>query len=97
MWRLRQQGLDEELGTGGGPERIPLIQKVVLFLWYMANQNSVREITDKFDVSQWGAHKTILQVLKATCELAKTCMQWQNYVRKQNSKEQFLRIGLYMA
>ncbi len=54
---LRQQGLDEELGTGDGPERITLIQKVVLFLWYMANQNSVREIADKFNLSQGGAHK----------------------------------------
>lgn len=72
MELLRQQGLDEELGTGGGPERIPLIQKVVLFLWYMANQNSVRETADKFKLSQCVAHKTLLQVLKETCELAKT-------------------------
>lgn len=58
----------------------------------MANQNSVREIADKFNLSQGGVHKTILQVLKATCELAKTCIQWPNSVRKQNSTDHFLRI-----
>lgn len=38
-------------------------EKVLMFLWYMANQNSFREISDQFDVSQSSAHRIILEVL----------------------------------
>ncbi|KAJ8391892.1 hypothetical protein AAFF_G00083630 [Aldrovandia affinis] len=55
---LGHQGLKGYQHDGG--LEIPVKQKVALFLWYMANQNSFREMSDKFNVSQSSAHRYML-------------------------------------
>ena len=58
---LQENGLHSEHTQGRTP--VPDDKKLLMFLWYMANQNSFREISDKFDVSQSAAHGVIRQVL----------------------------------
>lgn len=55
---------------------IPLKQKVALFLWYMANQNSFREISDKFNLSQSSAHRCVVEVLRTFCTMVPTFVSW---------------------
>ncbi|KAJ8386986.1 hypothetical protein AAFF_G00161630 [Aldrovandia affinis] len=55
---LGHQGLKGDQHDSG--LEIPVRQKVALFLWYMANQNSFREMSDKFNVSQSSAHRYML-------------------------------------
>ena len=47
----------EELG---GQARVPLEIKTAMFLWYMANQNSFRELGDRFNVSRSTAHDIVV-------------------------------------
>ena len=47
--RLSEMGLSEAQGELGRAERFPLERKTGLFLSYMANQHSYRELSDKFD------------------------------------------------
>ncbi|KAK0142954.1 putative nuclease HARBI1 [Merluccius polli] len=69
---LRQQGLDREQEDN----EIPLKQKVSLFLWYLANQNSFRELSDKFDVAQSSAHRCVVEVLQTLCTMVPTFINW---------------------
>ena len=36
----------------GGRPAVSLHHRLVMFLWYMGNQNSFREISDRFNVSE---------------------------------------------
>ena len=60
----------------GGPTRIPQNFKTLIFLWYMANQNSFRELGDIFQVAQSTAHDVVIQVLTAICHTAPAYMKW---------------------
>lgn len=60
------QKLNQHIQTvhaGGRPE-VPLHQKLAMFLWYIGNQNSFRELSDEFNVSQSTAHHIILEILR---------------------------------
>ncbi|KAL7405713.1 hypothetical protein ABVT39_006164 [Epinephelus coioides] len=52
----------QTLHVGGRPE-------LAMFLWYIGNQNSFRELSDKFNVSQSTAHHAILELLRTLCPL----------------------------
>ena len=52
---LGELGMDEAPTAIGGGKRIPLERKKLLFLWYMANNNSFRELSDKFNVSKYSS------------------------------------------
>ncbi|KAK0135645.1 putative nuclease HARBI1 [Merluccius polli] len=50
--------------------------RVSIFLWYLANQNSFRELSDKFDVSQSSAHRCVVEVLQTLCTMVPTFINW---------------------
>ena len=59
-----------EVNTGlGGATRIPQNMKTLICLWYMADQNSFRELDDKFNVAQSTARDVVIQVLTAICHM----------------------------
>ena len=62
--KLTEMGLEVNTGLGG-PTRIPHNIKTLVCLWYMADQNSFRELDDKFIVAQSTAHDGDIQVLTA--------------------------------
>lgn len=67
--QLKRSGLSDDQQPGGFSQP-PVVQKALVFLWYMGNQNSFREISDKFNVSRGSAHNIVLEVLEVTCSLA---------------------------
>ena len=84
---LKQQGLNEE--HTGGPSSIPLRPKLALFLWYLANQNSFREMSDKFNMSQSSAHRCIVEVLSAFCNMVPSFVSWPTICEKTASSAAF--------
>lgn len=87
----------EETGMGdvhycGGPQNMPTVKNIVMFLWYLANENSFRELSDKFDISQGPAHKAFMEVLEITCLLASSFITWLTEYEKQISAAVFRRI-----
>lgn len=68
---------------------VPVTKKVLMFLWYMANQNNFREMSDKFDVSQSSAHRIILEVLNIICTMGLTFISWPNTCEKAASAAAF--------
>jgi len=89
--QLKEQGLKEDHQAGGCPE-VPLLKKVLMFLWYLANQNSFREMSDKFDISQGAAHNAILEVLSLVCKLAPAYITWPSDCQKRAVSAAFERV-----
>ncbi|KAJ8355235.1 hypothetical protein AAFF_G00083580 [Aldrovandia affinis] len=88
--KLQEKGMSD-VHPCGGPENIPMVKKIIMFLWYLANQNSFRELSDKFDVSQGAAHKVIVEVLDLTCLLASSFITWPTHCEKRTNAVLFRR------
>ena len=91
--RLGEMGLAEAPPEFGGADRIPLEIKTAMFLWYMGNQNSYRELSDKFDVSISRAHDIISKVLIKVCDMAGEYITWPTDAEKQVSSAVFQRTS----
>ena len=72
---------------------LPVPKKVLMFLWYMANQNSYREISDKFNASQSATHGAILQVLTIMSGIGTNFVSWPRGCEKRMSSAIFQRIS----
>lgn len=90
LTKLQNNGLESQQGHGLPP--VPVTKKVLMFLWYMANQNSFREMSDKFDVSQSTAHRIIVQVLTIMSTLGSSFVSWPNRCEKAASAAAFQRL-----
>ncbi|KAB5579381.1 hypothetical protein PHYPO_G00194410 [Pangasianodon hypophthalmus] len=87
---LQQQGLKRQKARG--QPTVPVRMKVLMFLWYMANQNGFRDISDKFDVSESTAHKSVLEVLGIFSTLGPSFISWPNAGRKKASSAAFHKL-----
>ncbi|XP_035847590.1 uncharacterized protein LOC118493103 [Sander lucioperca] len=64
---------------------LPVPKKVLMFLWFMANQNSYREISDKCNASKSGTHGAILQVLTIMSGIGTNFVSWPRGYEKRMS------------
>lgn len=87
---LQQQGLKWQKARG--QPTVPVRMKVLMFLWYMANQNGFRDISDKFDVSESTAHKCVLEVLGIFSTLGSSFISWPNTSKKKASSAAFQKL-----
>ncbi|KAG7330159.1 hypothetical protein KOW79_006381 [Hemibagrus wyckioides] len=87
---LQQHGLKRQKARG--QPTVPVRMKVLMFLWYMANQNGFRDISDKFDVSESTAHKSVLEVLAIFSTLGPSFISWPNPGRKKNTSAAFQKL-----
>ncbi|KAG5275883.1 hypothetical protein AALO_G00125580 [Alosa alosa] len=84
---LQEGGLQSDHHQGLPP--MPIAKKVLMFLWYMANQNCFREIGDKFNVALSSAHRAILQALTVMSTLGQTFVSWPTGCEKRVSATSF--------
>ncbi|KAM3857630.1 uncharacterized protein ACN63O_018676 [Diretmus argenteus] len=89
--KIQEKGMND-MHPCGGPDNIPMQKKKVMFFWYLANQNSFRELSDKFDVSQGAAHNVIVEVLDLTCLLASSFITWPTDCEKRTNTAVFSRV-----
>lgn len=82
---------DSGLNQSGEPSEIPLKQKLSLFLWYMANQNCFRELSDKFNISQSTAHRCVVELLTAYTKMVPSFIHWFSICEKATSSTVFYR------
>ena len=54
----------------GGIAAIPVSKELLIFLWYLANENSMREISDKFNIARSSAFKVIVRMIAIFRKLA---------------------------
>ena len=73
-------------------QRISKERKVLLFLWYMANQNSFRELADKFNISQSRAHDILVELLNRVCGAASEYIKWPNDCERATIAGVFMRL-----
>ena len=72
--------------------QVPVHIRTAMFLWYMSNQNSFREISDKLNVAISTAHACIAETLKQVCNIAEDYISWPNQREKESSAAVFKRI-----
>lgn len=67
MFEVILQHIGEELlpSHGGGSDETDPSKQVLLFLWYLANQHSMKEISHIFDLSMSTVHATLKRVNNA--------------------------------
>ncbi|KAJ8929211.1 hypothetical protein NQ314_018089 [Rhamnusium bicolor] len=61
---LVREEFEKKTGHTGGRESISAKTGIHLFLWYIANQETFRQIADRFNVSKRTAHDIIKKVAK---------------------------------
>ncbi|XP_041368451.1 putative nuclease HARBI1 [Gigantopelta aegis] len=90
---LTEFGHDDPPVRFGGPPQISLELKALMFLWYMSNVNSFREMSDKFNVGQGSAHQIITKILMSIHHLSHRYIKWPDEHEKIHNTRQFFRTS----
>ena len=68
-------------------------ENVITYIVNISNQNSFREISDKFNISQSWAHEIIVKCLDYTCGLASKHILWPSECEKRTIAGNFKRTS----
>jgi len=82
-------------GRWGGRPQISVTCKTLLLLWYLANDNSYREMCDKFGMSKSSAHRVINSMLDEILKLGPQFIKWWTDVEKECSANNFKSVSGY--
>lgn len=77
-------------GLSGG--RLSVTKKVLMFLWFMAHQGDVAELTHKFHVSPPTAHGVVSEVLRVLSTMGRTFVSWPGEGQRASSAAAFHRL-----
>ncbi|XP_056016608.1 uncharacterized protein LOC125677829 [Ostrea edulis] len=79
----------------GGSEPIPPNKKLLVFLWYIANQETLREVSNTFAVGITTVHEIVITVSNAINENMVNVINWPDpYTQQAISREFQLQSGL---
>ena len=66
------------LGNGSGRAAIPPSKQVSVFLWSMANQEPVRAVADRFDITMSSVDRVLNRVSQVALHLSGQFIRWPN-------------------
>ncbi|KAJ8048513.1 Protein ANTAGONIST OF LIKE HETEROCHROMATIN PROTEIN 1 [Holothuria leucospilota] len=89
---LQESGVGCRPTDEGGKPLVPLKIRAIIFLWYMANNNSYREISDKFNVTQSSAYRIINEILNSVVQLSSQYIQWPSHHQKLQYANSFKQV-----
>lgn len=69
--------------------KIPPIKQLLIFLWYISNQDSMREICHLFNLSASTVHAILKKVSRAVSELRKKFIVWPKPTEQADIKAAF--------
>lgn len=82
-------GLPHEPKQGGRPP-IPLRKQILLTLWVLGNQESLRSVADRFDVTRSSAYRVYRRICKAIAvHLSQRFIQFPSGARAREESERF--------
>ena len=70
-----------------GKEGLNVRKQILVFLWYIANQDSMREISKLFGISKSTVFRCIRRVSDALCDLKSKLIKWPDIETQQNISE----------
>lgn len=73
----------------GGYEVIPAEKRLAVFIWYIANQSSMRQVAIKFGLSKGTVQKVVHHVAEVLSENCDQIIQWPNAERRRSISEGF--------
>ena len=89
LFLIQQDSNSEADITQCGRPRISVERQLLMVLCYLANDNSFREISDKFAVTQSCAYRVIVRMLNAINRLAPLFIKHWNDADKMTNSEKF--------
>jgi len=66
------------LGNPSGRPPVPPEKQILTFMWIMANQEPVRAVADRFNITVSSVHRTLRRVTKAMLDICKQYIKWPN-------------------
>ncbi|XP_013886551.1 uncharacterized protein LOC106534454 [Austrofundulus limnaeus] len=88
LMQLQVNGLKE-----GPAPPVSVAKKVLMFLWFMANQGDFSDMSDKFAVPPPSAYGIISEVLKVISTMGRTFVSWPSDGQRASSAAAFLRLS----
>ncbi|XP_038067665.1 protein ANTAGONIST OF LIKE HETEROCHROMATIN PROTEIN 1-like [Patiria miniata] len=78
----------------GGPfEAVSPMKQLLIFLWYLANQITIRELALKFGVSESTVHKAIRRVSECLTDQRQRFIRWPSSQRRRETSASFRDIS----
>ena len=78
-----------------GREKIEPWKELLILLWYMANQNSFREIGDKFGITTSSAYRVVVRMISYFCKiLPDVITRWTDEEKETNAVQCKIVTGL---
>lgn len=74
-----------------GRPNVSAEKTALLSLWYLANRNSFREVSDRFGVSLSTAHSCLNRMLEFLISMKNKYIAWPNQEEKQNNSQVFAK------
>jgi hypothetical protein len=74
-----------------GPEKINEEKAALLTIWFLANKETFRQISDRFDVSLSSSHRVLKRVLKFFLNVKNCFIKWPDAERSEQISEVFQR------
>ncbi|XP_041347129.1 protein ANTAGONIST OF LIKE HETEROCHROMATIN PROTEIN 1-like [Gigantopelta aegis] len=68
----------------GGNEPLPPDQQLSIFIWYIANQESMREVSQVFGVSMSTVHSVVQKLCDVILRLRNRLIRWPNEQQRQD-------------
>ena len=87
----RMESDNDNAAMGHG--RVPLWKELLIVLWYLANQNCLREISDKFNVSKSSAYRVVMRMVKYLNRLSPAFIKLWTDEEKIRNSQKFLSTG----
>ncbi|KAF2893363.1 hypothetical protein ILUMI_12810 [Ignelater luminosus] len=75
----------------GGREKISAKKLFLLVIWYLSNQESFREVADRFNVTFSSAHRYLKRILKFLLSIKSSVIKWSNDEEREAIIEGFRR------
>lgn len=72
-----------------GREKVTEEKAVYLTIWYLANENSFREMADRFNISLSSAHRVLTRVVNFILSLAGEYIRWPNSTEAEETSNYF--------
>ncbi|KAK6191317.1 hypothetical protein SNE40_003039 [Patella caerulea] len=78
--------------VGGGYDSVPPKKQLLVFVWYLSNQCSMRNIAFNFKLSKSTVHSIVHHVAGVISALSYKFIQWPNNQRRREIKGKFTKI-----
>jgi hypothetical protein len=77
----------------GGIPAVSVGEALCITLWYLGNQVSMRDVSDRFNVSKSSVHRILIKVCRAINRNAEQFIKWPKGRKVEDAIEEFEKVA----